>query len=346
VKPVGERIQTWMMTTPNASWLPDPPGSRRSVKLRTDGFFGPDDPCLWPQLLYPGQDHLACIRTDDPDPNSGVSFCRKGLSVERDSDRTQDGSHRLNSAVHNRCYTHMAIIIERTKNLVVTDRSTLDKLVILLRNALQQLKIFVGIPKHLKYRFAVFSRLYLELDAYVTYHTIALPPASETSAFKETFIGAFTFSPDQANILYQRGIPVWYIRSKKVASEESPRLLQAPHRKMPGSEMALFNGRIMALAADLPLEPFFTGPVSDPAYLDTIREWNLRYTFDATSQAWSPQYDAGTASITKPHYPSTHSSSNVIGKRRARDGVGAVDLSNKRQRKGLGREGKSRRSML
>ena len=329
------------MTTPNASWLPDPPEPRRSVRLRTDGFFGPDDPCLWPQLLYPGHEHLACIRTNDPDPNSGVSFCRSGLLIERDCERTQDGSHRLNSAFYARCSTHMVILVERTRALTVIDRSILVKLVALLRNALQQLKIFVGIAKHLKYRFAVFCRLYLELEAYINYHAIALLPTPEDSTFKKAFIGAFTFSPDQANILYQQGVPVWYIRSKRVASEESPRLLRTPRLKVPGSDLPWFDGQVMALEADTPLEPFFTGPTSDPMYLTAIREWNLRYTFDAISQAWSPQYDASTASITKPHYPPTHLSSNLTpGKRRTRDSVGSAGggSSNKKQRKRFSHE--------
>lgn len=300
------------MTTPNASWLPQPPDSHRSVKLRTDGFFGPDDPCLWPQLLYPGGEHLACIRMNDPDPESGVSFCRRGISIDSDSDRTQDGSHKLNPASYARCSTHAAALIERTKTLPSSDRSALDKLVTFLRNALKQLRIFVGIAKHLKYRFSVFSRLYLELDAYVNYHAIALSTATTDSVLKKDFIGAFTFSPDQANILYQQGVPVWYIRSKKVAAEESPRLVESLHPRWPGSEMPWFGGQVMALTIDQPLEPFFAGPVSDPAYLTTIREWNLRYTFDPTSQAWNPQYDPNAASVTKLHFPIAH----VTGKRR------------------------------
>ena len=344
VKLVGERVQTWMMTTPNACWLPSPPESRRSVRLRTDGFFGPDDPCLWPQLLYPGHEHLACIRMNDPDPNSGVSFCRNGLSVERDGDQTQDGSYRLNSASYARCSTHTVILIERTKNLVVNDRSTLKKLVTLLRNALIQLKIFVGIPRHLKYRFAVFSRLYLELEAYINYHTIT----SASLALKEAFIGTFTLLPDQANVLYQQGIHVWYIRSKKTAVEESPRLLQTPHPKTPGSEMPWFVGQVMALGSELPLEPFFVGPVGDSKYLAAVREWNLRYTFNTASQAWSPQHDTNTSSITKPHHLPTSSGSNATGKRRTQDGVRStsVEFPNKRQRKRFGHKGTLRRSML
>lgn len=335
VKPVGGRVQTWTMTTPNASWLPIPPESHRTVKLRTDGFFGADDPCLWPQLLYPGHEHLACIRMNDPDPNSGVFFCRNTLSVERDSDRTQSGSHKLNSSTYTRCSTLMITLVERAKTLAIKDRSSLDKLVVLLRNSLQQLKIFVGIAKHLKYRFAVFSRLYLELEACINHHAIALSPTPEILPPKDTFIGALTFSPDQASVLYQQGIPVWYIRPKRVATEESPQLLQRSNPKGPWSKMPWFDGEVMALGAELPLEPFFTGSINDPAYLTTIREWSLRYTFDVTSQAWSPRYDANTASITKPHYPSTHSNSNAVGKRRARDGVGSagVEISNKRQRK-------------
>ena len=342
VKPVGERVRTWTMTTPNACWLPSPPGPHRSVRLRTDGFFGPDDPCLWPQLLYPNHEHLACIRMSDSDPNSGVSFCRNGLSVERDGDLTQDGSYRLNSAFYTRCSTHMIVLIEHIKTLAVNNRSALDKLITLLRNALKQLKIFVGIPKHLKYRFAVFSRLYLELQAHADYHTITLSPDSPGSTLKGTFIGAFTFSSDQANILYQQGIPVWYIRSKKAAAEESPRLLQTPHRKDPGSEMPWFAGQVMALGSELPLEPFFAGPANDPRYLAAIREWNLRYTFNATSQAWNPQYDTDTSSITKPHFPAIHSGSKTAEKRRAPDRIGSanVEPSNKRQRKGVDREGK------
>ena len=337
-----------MMTTPNASWLPNPPEPYRSVRLRTDGFFGPDDPCLWPQLLYPGQEHLAYIRTNDPDPNSGVSFCRNGLSIERDSDRTQDGSHKLNLTSYTRCSSHATILIEHTKSLTVNDRSTLDKLVTLLRNALKQLKIFTGIAKHMKYRFAVFSRLYLELEAYINYHTTALSTAPENLALKKTFIGAFTFSPDQANLLYQQGIPVWYIRSKKVAVEESPRLLRAPHLKRPGSETPWFQGQVLALSAELPLEPFFVGPVTDPTYLTTIREWNLHYTFDATSQAWSPEYDTNTASLTRPHFPSTHLNRNVIGKRRVQDDAGSASMeaSNKKQRRRPNHESKSRCSVL
>jgi hypothetical protein len=268
---------------------------------------------LWPQLLYLGHEHLACIRMNDPDPNSGVSFCRNGLSIERDSDPMQDSSHRLNPASYARCSTYTVTLVERTKSLAVIDRSTLDKLVTLLRNSLKQLKIFVGIAKHLKYRFAVFSRLYLELEAYVSYHTISLSTTRKNSALKRTFIGAFTFSPDQANVLYQQGIPVWYIRSKKVAVEESPRLLQTPHLKRPGSEMPCFGSQVMALSAELPLEPFFIGPVTNPTYLMTIREWNLHYIFNTTSQAWSSEYDPNTASLTRPHFPSTHLNRNTTG---------------------------------
>lgn len=347
VKQPGDRVQTWTMTTPNTSWLPNPPESHRTVRLRTDGFFGLDDPCLWPQLLYPGHEHLACIRMNDPDPNSGVSFCRNGLSAEKDGDRTQDGSHRLSHASYARCSTHMVILIGRTKTLAVSDRSTLDKLITLLRNALQQLKIFVGIAKHLKYRFAVFSRLYLELEAYINYHTITLSPTSESPIPKEGFIGAFTFSPDQANILYQQGIPVWYIRPKKVAAKESPRLLQRSHPSGPRSKGLWFDGEAIALDPDFPLEPFFTGPVSNPTHLAIIREWNLRYIFGATSQAWSPQYDPSTSSITKPYYPSTHLNSSTIGKRRGRDDSGSAGVvsSNKKQRKRPSPESKSRHSI-
>lgn len=49
------------MTSPNMSFIPEPPIGNVVVRVKTDGKFGKEDPLNWPQLYADDLEFLSCI---------------------------------------------------------------------------------------------------------------------------------------------------------------------------------------------------------------------------------------------------------------------------------------------
>ena len=55
----------WVITTPNAGYIPTAPISIRKLQVRVDGHFGLDDCTLHPQMYFRGFKYICCIPKHD-----------------------------------------------------------------------------------------------------------------------------------------------------------------------------------------------------------------------------------------------------------------------------------------
>lgn len=274
-KPEGWRI----ITTPNSTWIPFSPLLYRDVYLRQDGFLGREDPILSPQLYNDSLPHLACISLSNPD-DSDARFFHGKIDVEFiDQPTTFPRRCELPGAVKSRCRAichrikleYTAFVAQHGKDR----HKRLDVITSQLEVGLNTLPRFQGMYLELTFRFAILSRLYLEIEAY--YRHFSLSESHEFSmdarAVDETLVGTITVDETVCYRFHRMGVPVWLNRPLAPNSGVQCHLVTERIPPNPNFQKASPNGPDLVFARVPNVRPIFEGPYNDASYLVAISDW-------------------------------------------------------------------------
>lgn len=73
-RPVKGQDGYWVISSPNAEWIPEVKWGARSVFRRADGRFGYEDRTLWPQYYADRFETMCCIPREPEDPEDPLSI--------------------------------------------------------------------------------------------------------------------------------------------------------------------------------------------------------------------------------------------------------------------------------
>ncbi|KIY61684.1 hypothetical protein CYLTODRAFT_427410 [Cylindrobasidium torrendii FP15055 ss-10] len=222
------------VSTPNAAHMFQPMyGHDRVVQLRTDYMFGIDDPLRHPQAYWPNLRRLACMLT--PTTNHENSHLWRQFRPEW-AERTSssiDGIYRLKKEVllemKTAGHAFVKSIDELKKDVV---RGACGSLTLAefdckeVKRGIYNLErswLLLGRPatmNDLLFRYVNAQRFELNLRARVDDMTIFGPrfesPQHEPREVSGRRMGAMTTSLADAEMLYQAGLPVWYVYDAQV----------------------------------------------------------------------------------------------------------------------------------
>ncbi|KAJ3475062.1 hypothetical protein NLI96_g12084 [Meripilus lineatus] len=213
----------WVLTSPNATFIPQPVLDRIRVEVRSDGRFGVEDPIQWPQLFSRMYSHYPLILRRPADPNDdrqpiwfkpspydfipihgSVVSCLGTLAHEpreRLGVLVEAMSSRISSFVQGQKeppkYINFCNLSMRAAFSCLTFPSTYRDLVVQVANV---------------------QRYWLESNAMLEYmgnhnKRFLLQATGPPLPVDLSFMGTYTADPVAAFKLFAAGIPVWLIRA-------------------------------------------------------------------------------------------------------------------------------------
>ncbi|KAI0346487.1 hypothetical protein BDW22DRAFT_1462026 [Trametopsis cervina] len=206
----------YVLTSPNAPFLPMPPYGRLSITMKSNGKFGQEDPIEWPQVYVPEQRYhfLACVpRYSHPRRRPEVWATPTFIDFQLHAPNLLQALYILSP---NRLEPITALVEEleaEAAALTNLDTQQLRWLVISTRHALDRLTV-PATQRDLIRQFVCVERNFCMTLAWITWHNLYanLPPAPHVAPVHRDLMGAFTTDPNIAQKLHHVGIPVWYMR--------------------------------------------------------------------------------------------------------------------------------------
>lgn len=228
---VAAVIGNWLYTTPHEEYIPIPSSGEREVRLREDYRFGPDDPTCWPQPYSERFPHLGFIARPPDDPNDPLHFLRWN-PIQSDfvasTNGLAAGMGRLAPEHVETFKAHVTQIRARYSTYEKRlDSKSPNVIAALLNTALShsfiRLKSLPATYTQIRFGVTELQRLILELRAVLDYLEIYKPimdGAFTTPPSSTKYMGAFTTNPRVVQDFHIARVPVWYVRSKEIASAE------------------------------------------------------------------------------------------------------------------------------
>jgi len=270
------------MTTPNASWIPQPCFLFRDVNLRQDGFLGYEDPLLWPQMYCEELPYLACIPLTYH-RGSHAEFLRRGVVPEEVEFTAPITAYprkcQLPPAHVSRCRE----IWKHGKSTFTSylakhgphNHKRLEVITSQLGLALSSIARFEGTFLELRFRFALLCRLFLELEGYYAYH--ALRDSYEFSMTSrpadDSMVGTVTTDETVCHRFYRMGVPVWFVRPLEPNYGTPCRLFMEKLPLNPDSREVRPRGSKIVVSRIPNISPVFEGSFDDPTYVVRICDW-------------------------------------------------------------------------
>ncbi|KAJ3563512.1 hypothetical protein NP233_g8896 [Leucocoprinus birnbaumii] len=212
---------TYVITTPNANWLPQVDLGFQDVRVYHDGRWGATDFAQWPQWYFDEQDHFAYILRK-PNPQALEKHPLRYLWFEPELEHfvfMNDGQEvgRFASLVGRELYKLRTALLEEVVNCRCPDGGIQRKLNHLANQMKNTTSTIINTPQSYldaMYTFTAAQRYCLELHALLDKikKWDELPPLNKPRPVNNAILGCAT---DRASVvagLYAMGVPVWYIR--------------------------------------------------------------------------------------------------------------------------------------
>ncbi|KAF9006902.1 hypothetical protein BDZ89DRAFT_1144579 [Hymenopellis radicata] len=208
----------FIVTTPNATWIPNPSRSPNEIlQLRDDYWYGPEDPLLWPQEDVPEAPWLPCLLRNFPKDGSldnklAILWDSLSPSQQFHEDDLEDCLSTLNSMFASCNYP------PRTMQAVHRHTTTMSVLSQTLRLTPHSLARFSE-------RICAFQHLGRQCVALKMFMTLLFPTGEgifshlQKMCFCGDYVGCFTFDVALGNRLVQCGIPVWLLRDLELVGQ-------------------------------------------------------------------------------------------------------------------------------
>ena len=220
----GEAEGFWVVSSPNAEWVPGVMFGVREVFQRADGRFGWEDRTLWPQFYSFGFHYICCIPQQP-------AVASNPLSILWWTPQNDDFIPLLGSEVDvvlGRLPAERVAALERWRDSLVLEvreyqtchkhDELLGMLTTAMRHAFLRFTIAPMTRRQMTENVPNFQRFCLDIRAYLDYHNIFLPrlaaPDDETAAIpvSHDVMGAITHDDTTVMELYKMRIPVWHVR--------------------------------------------------------------------------------------------------------------------------------------
>lgn len=208
----------YVITSPNASFVPAPPFGRLSIFMKSNGKFGKEDPIEWPQVYIPEPRYhfLPCIpRLSHPRRHADV------WSPLRFEDFQLYAPNLLQAlyVLAPRRIENVRAVVDQlqadvTALAVTGDRQQVHWLALSTIHALDRLSI-PATQRDLIRQFVCVERNYCMTLAWMIWHDLFmnLPAPAAVPVVHNDLMGTFTTDPNIVQKLYHVGIPVWYLRN-------------------------------------------------------------------------------------------------------------------------------------
>ncbi|TFK61574.1 hypothetical protein BDN72DRAFT_863504 [Pluteus cervinus] len=216
----------FFVTSPNCSKIYQPPlGNDRTVHMRVNLRYGPDDPLQWPQPYVPMYAHHIAIRLpvrDQQNPLSLAWWLPEKQHFVQDPDSLFTGVGRLENNMLRSFQQLCEDLLHRIakseqKSALVTDLSTL------LSDFLHRLESLPTDFDTLLLLVRGWQRIYLELLALMDFLEVYLPRMRGQVQYlghtTAPVMGCFTHKYSHAEMIQRAGIRFWLVRpSEQIAS--------------------------------------------------------------------------------------------------------------------------------
>ncbi|PPQ83571.1 hypothetical protein CVT24_004788 [Panaeolus cyanescens] len=223
---VGVAMGKYVYTTPNESFIPCPVLGSRTIAVRNDYRYGPDDHTLWPQPYSETFPHLGAIPRRPQDPQNPLSAMWYD-PIDTDFVPVHKGGiakglGKLSSTLLNNRFAPLVSAVQiRFQAYIaqIPDEKPEKKFVSSIERALHySYSRLISLPTtwhHIRFTVAEVQRYYLELVGFLDYMEIFKPrmdglqPPSGSVA---QTIGVFTNKTRIVEEFMAAGLPVWYMR--------------------------------------------------------------------------------------------------------------------------------------
>ncbi|KDQ49339.1 hypothetical protein JAAARDRAFT_51795 [Jaapia argillacea MUCL 33604] len=213
----------FIVTSPNAQEVYDPPLEARTVRARADMRFADDDHVQWPQPYSELYCHHMAIRTRPRDPANPLSIMwwmpdqssfipvQNGLlsGLGKLADDKLESFRSLMLDCASRWNTHWE---------TGGKRADFRALYVAMKHAFVRLQDLATSFKEMMMGVVEFQRYYLELVAGLDYMEIYQPimnGSAPPAAAVAPVLGVFTMQPSVVQWCWTAGIPVWFIRPRR-----------------------------------------------------------------------------------------------------------------------------------
>ena len=202
----------WVVTSPNASFIPAPFIGQVQVALRRDYRYGLQDPVQWPQLLVKDFEYLSVVLRAS---NDGAIAPVWWSPVHADFDLLEGSVIKCLGLLRGNRIAPLCRLVEQLSSMIsshpLNGHPTLVRLDVAMRHARDHLQHFPCTWRDACLQVRQVQRYWLMARAFLDYHALTSNPA-HTQAAKEQYVGAFSTDPSQVQTLFCAGIPVWWLR--------------------------------------------------------------------------------------------------------------------------------------
>lgn len=270
------------MCSRNYKSLPEPPATTRFLQLRTNGYFGYDDPLMYPQPVTPGNEHLACIERGGGESDDFIRFWRRALEERDYQELVQSpGTFRISQHLalrlaHNLTYLWRRSGICGKHAEDESARRRVPEMEVATRKVVTKLYRARGSRTIIEYLWVQAVRHALELSAFADYHLefhhlLRKPRYNFTDRER---MGGILRDEDMADRFTHCEIPAYILRDMR-----SPALFESKMREAVQPRQSKMVTEVSPIYSDVMLEC----DAWSPDYLKTLREWSQRIPIAAPS---------------------------------------------------------------
>ncbi|KAF8327855.1 hypothetical protein F5887DRAFT_1083582 [Amanita rubescens] len=205
----------YLITSPNADYIPEPAWGKRNIRIRADFRFGLDDYTLWTQPYLKDYPHMAAIPKKPTSPNDPLSIMWYD-ALEADFVHSPGSAIRLGKLALGITY-RFRTLKEQLASRVIKYMQNVNQapqfigpLSTAMRHSLIRLEIIDSTLQEMRFGIAEFQRYYLELYGLMDYleiyqpRMLGLKPRATTVA---DCVGAYVSNPREAQEFFDAGIP-------------------------------------------------------------------------------------------------------------------------------------------
>jgi hypothetical protein len=221
----------WYISSPNAEYIPLPPGQRCNVYPCFDGRFGPDNHTQWPQPFSEKYLHLSCIPKKMADHEHSVIWQDPlqydFIHIQHNGEKIGLGrwSEQWLQPLRISCsWLQGQVSLCWIRNKALDSHPQVMPLCVYLERALSRLRSVPMSERGATISLRLVQRLWLELYGLLEYVDKYLPsmdgqvPPLEQQA---NVIGCFVRTAYSAERLFAAGIPYWFVREIRTFNTEN-----------------------------------------------------------------------------------------------------------------------------
>lgn len=215
---------TWVITTPNADWIPEVLVGRISISYHEDGRFGSADPTQWPQLYSPKFPHFCLMPRPPTSSYDTRNIMWESLTASNFNSAFGCALNAFGVASEyliTRLQPHVDDVLKRAQEYSDLHNSRGLRIrftCAAMSDSFKRLS-FPATFRDINRQLITVQRFWKESLAWLTWaqdkweHFEPSPSADvPAAAVDHRFIGAYTTDPAVVQILMRAGVPVWLLR--------------------------------------------------------------------------------------------------------------------------------------